>query len=145
MREKLRHDLNTVRADFEAWRTRRRGRERIPEALWAAAVGLLDHHPFGVVCRTLRLSPKALRQQQTAAGYPPSRPRRGPRPFLELTARDLATAGTGDKKGGSTSAARAEAFCEVVVERSDGYRLRLRLPVDGSHLEALWARFLPVA
>jgi len=70
MREKLLRDLKTVRADFDAWRQRRTGRERIPDALWAAAVGLLDHHPFGVVCRTLRLSPRDLRQRRTAAGPP---------------------------------------------------------------------------
>jgi hypothetical protein len=142
MREKLRHDLNTVRADFDIWRQRRRGRERIPDALWAAAVGLLDHYPFGVVCRTLRLSPKALRQQRTAAGHPSSRLRRGPHAFLELTAQELTTAGTGDKKGGAAQVALAEALCAVVVERSDGHRLRLRVPVDWSHLAALCTRFL---
>ncbi len=84
MSEKLRRDLNTVRADFEAWRRRRIGRERIPDALWAAAVGLLNHYPFGVVCRELRLSPRDLRKRRTAAGHPSSRPCQGPRAFLEI-------------------------------------------------------------
>ncbi len=61
MREKLRCDLNTVRADFDTWRQRRHGRERIPDVLWTAAVDLLDHYPFSVVRRTLRLSPRDLR------------------------------------------------------------------------------------
>jgi hypothetical protein len=143
MREKLLRDLNTVRADFEAWRAQRSGRERIPDALWAAAVGLLEHYPFGVVCRTLRLSPRDLRQRRAAAGHAPSRPRHGPSAFLELTAQDLATAGTVTKNGGSAHAMPPTAStCDVVVEHSDGSRLRLRLPVDWSHIEALCARFL---
>lgn len=145
MREKLRCDLNTVRADFEAWRRRRTGRERIPDALWAAAIGLLDHYPFSVVRRTLRLNANALRQQRAAAGYSSVRPRRGPYAFLELTAQELNTAGTGNEEGGAAPAARAAALCEVVVERSAGSRLRLRVPVDWSHLLALCARFSQVA
>ena len=146
MREKLLRDLKTVRADFDAWRQRRTGRERIPDALWAAAVGLLDHHPFGVVCRTLRLSPRDLRQRRTAAGPPPARPRQGSNAFLELTARDLApAAGTWVKNRAPTHASPSvEALCDVVVERKDGSRLCLRLPVDWSHIEALCAHFLRV-
>lgn len=146
MRKKLFCDLNTVRADFDTWRQRRRGRERIPDALWAAAVGRLDHYPFSVVRRTLRLNAQALRQRRPSAGHPPSQPRPSSSAFLELTAHELATAAeTLAKKGSAAHASPpAETTCEVVLERNDGHRLRLRLPVDWSHLEALCARFLRV-
>jgi hypothetical protein len=39
-------DLATVRADLQAWRAHRKGKERIPEKYWDAAIALLDRYSF---------------------------------------------------------------------------------------------------
>jgi hypothetical protein len=52
----LRHTLEVVRNQFEAWRKRRRCRTRIPEALWQAAADLCSEHSICEVSQTLRLN-----------------------------------------------------------------------------------------
>jgi hypothetical protein len=52
----VRHPLEAVHSQFEAWRKRRPCRGRIPEALWQAAVGLCEEHSIFEVSRTLRLN-----------------------------------------------------------------------------------------
>ena len=52
----LRHTLEVVRNQFEAWRKRRRCRTRIPEALWRAAADLCSEHSICEVSQALRLN-----------------------------------------------------------------------------------------
>jgi hypothetical protein len=52
----IRHTLEVVRNQFEAWRKRRRCRTRIPEALWQAAADLCSEHSICEVSQTLRLN-----------------------------------------------------------------------------------------
>ena len=52
----VRHTLEVVRNQFEAWRKRRRCRSRIPEALWQAAADLCREHSICEVSQTLRLN-----------------------------------------------------------------------------------------
>ena len=52
----VRHTLEAVRNQFEAWRKRRRCRTRIPEALWRAAADLYSEHSICEVSQTLRLN-----------------------------------------------------------------------------------------
>ncbi len=59
----IRHTIEVVRNQFEAWRKRRRCRTRIPEALWQAAVGLCKDHSVGEVSRTLRLNYNGLKNR----------------------------------------------------------------------------------
>ena len=52
----IRHTLEVVRNQFEAWRKRRRCRTRIPEALWQAAADLCSEHSICEVSQALRLN-----------------------------------------------------------------------------------------
>jgi hypothetical protein len=52
----VRHTLEVVRNQFEAWRKRRRCRTRIPEALWQAAADLCSEHSICEVSQALRLN-----------------------------------------------------------------------------------------
>ena len=59
----VRHSLEVVRNQFEAWRKRRRCRTRIPEALWQAAADLCREHSIIEVSRALRLNYNDLRNR----------------------------------------------------------------------------------
>jgi len=48
--------LDTVRQQFESWRSKSTKRRRIPPHLWGAAVRLCETYPITRVCRHLRLS-----------------------------------------------------------------------------------------
>jgi len=52
----VRHPLEVVRNQFEAWRKRRPCRGRIPEGLWQAAADLCREHSVWEVSRVLRLN-----------------------------------------------------------------------------------------
>ena len=52
----LRHTLEVVRNQFEAWRKRRHCRTQIPEALWQAAADLCREHSICEVSQVLRLN-----------------------------------------------------------------------------------------
>lgn len=52
----IRHTLEVVRNQFEAWRKRRRCRTRIPEALWQAAADLCSEHSICEVSQALRVN-----------------------------------------------------------------------------------------
>ena len=54
-------DLEEVKREFEKFRSERRGKERIPEKLWADAVGLLQDYPINVVWRELQIKPEYLK------------------------------------------------------------------------------------
>ena len=57
----------TVRRRFELWRSKRQGRERIPERLWTAAVKLAAMQGLWPTARTLRLDYYALKKRVEAA------------------------------------------------------------------------------
>jgi hypothetical protein len=59
----VRHTLEVVRNQFEAWRKRRRCRGQIPEALWQAAVELCRDHSIFEVSRALRLNYNGLKNR----------------------------------------------------------------------------------
>ena len=61
----VRHTVEVVRNQFEAWRKRRRCRGEIPEALWQAAVGLCREHSICEVSRSLRLNYNGLKNRVT--------------------------------------------------------------------------------
>jgi len=48
--------IKQVKAQFEAWRKRRSGREPIPDTLWSAANSLLEKYPISQICRELRVN-----------------------------------------------------------------------------------------
>ena len=143
MKEKSSSDLHFVRNQFEAWRTGRIKRQRIPETLWAAAVSLLDRYPFGLVCRELHLSPMQLRKCHLVYGQKPPRRKRSRQTFLELSQHALSTPQLSAHSLASGSAhLPSDGACRVVLERANGSRLSLTLPVDWLRIEALCAGFL---
>jgi hypothetical protein len=75
MRETLRYNplpairpsLENVRHQFGTWRKKRRCRNRIPESLWQAAIGLCQEHSICEVSRTLGLNYNGLKNRATRA------------------------------------------------------------------------------
>jgi len=55
--------IERVRDQFEGWRAHKRGRERIPEGLWAAATEVARRHGVHTVSRAVRLEHAALRRR----------------------------------------------------------------------------------
>lgn len=55
--------VQAVRRRFENWRKSKRGRQRIPEPLWAVAVKLCERYSAHRVSRWLRLNSAALRHR----------------------------------------------------------------------------------
>lgn len=55
--------VQVVRNRFDSWRKNKRGRERIPEPLWRAAVKLCERCSVHGVSRWLRLNSTALRHR----------------------------------------------------------------------------------
>ena len=127
-------DLDNTRAAFEAWRAgRTHPTARIPDPLRQAAVALLDHYSFAEVCKALALRSTSLRKLQRelsvstleAAALPPA--------FIELSPLPVAHH---QPQGPAPS-------CRIVLERPDGARLALSVPVlDWARLDALCHGFL---
>lgn len=138
MSQKLTSDLNRVRAEFEGWRAHRKGRERIPEALWEEVMGLLTEYPLKVVCRELKLSPPQVRNRRQG-----KEKRRAGEKYLELTPRDLvempgvAQSGRMESEGDQTSGR-----WRVVIERRDGSRLSVSLGDDPVSLQSVVTGFV---
>jgi hypothetical protein len=59
--------LERLRQRFEQWRRRRKGRERIPEPLWAAAVKLAATYGVHRTAKVLRVDYYALKKRTDAA------------------------------------------------------------------------------
>lgn len=103
--------MREVYRRLERWRSERRGRERIPEALWIAAGELAREHGVNPVSRALRLEFKHLKRV-TEAGAQNDGKEAKPS-FLELIAP-------------ATSAGR-----ECIVEL-EGPRGKLRIELKGA-------------
>ena len=143
-------DLQQVKTLFENFRARRVRKERLPESLWGQAIALLEHYPLRVVCRELRLKPNYLRQRAEAVRKgstekfrfhsSPKKPRsRAKQDFLSLTASELSSVPTPTQL---LQTNRSTTECRVVIERTDGGRLTLTVPMDWSRIEAMCAGFL---
>lgn len=138
-------DLNQVRAEFDAWRSQKVGRQRIPESLWQKALALLDHYSPATIRYQLRLNPKQFQQHCAAAAHKPlQRPSGKPDPhFLEIPAATLASINDSLFHAcSSTSPPSVQALCRIIIERNDGSSLSLSMPIDWSHVSALCHTFL---
>jgi hypothetical protein len=85
--------MRRVYRRLERWRKQRTGRERIPEALWAAAAELAREHGVNPVSRVLRLEFNHLKRLAESSG-PTVRKRRVMPAFVELMAPQTAVAPT---------------------------------------------------
>lgn len=137
-------DLQQVKSIFENFRAGRKGKERLPENLWRAAVELLDHYPFREVWRELRVKPEYLRRRVEEAKGRPAKPVQKTPHFLTVTGRELTAYKDGASKNAAALSANQAAECRLVIERRDGSRLTLNLPADWSRIEAMCASFLRV-
>lgn len=64
--------LTEVQSQFAAWRNSRTSRERIPEALWSAALKLCENHSIHKVSKALRLNHTNLRDRVAVRHSAPS-------------------------------------------------------------------------
>jgi len=109
--------VERVRSQFEEWRAQKKGRERIPECLWQAAVREARRHGVHAVSRALRVEHARLRQRvqeaEGNAGVEPSA-------FIAL---DVEPA--------------AAVECIVELEKGNGTRMRICVR-DGAAVD--WGR-----
>ena len=85
--------MRAVYRRLERWRSKRKGRARIPEPLWAAAGELAREHGVNQVAGALRLEFNHLKRI-AELGRPTERKRRGMPAFVELLAPQTAIAPT---------------------------------------------------
>ena len=136
-------DFEQIKRAFENFRAGRTGKERLPENLWAQAITLLEHYPFRVVCRELRLKPDYLRRRAAAAKGVAMPAIKKPKPqFLTLTSRELTALKNDAGAGALQSKLPTGSQCRLIIERGDGSRLTLNLPIDWPRIEALCGNFL---
>ncbi|MDA8090267.1 MAG: hypothetical protein M0Z61_08630 [Nitrospiraceae bacterium] len=55
--------LEEIQERFEQWRRDKKGREKIPETLWAAAAALASRHPVFKIAEALRLNYNDLKER----------------------------------------------------------------------------------
>ena len=85
--------MRKVYRRLERWRSKRKGRARIPESLWAAAGELAREHGVNPVSRVLGLEFNHLRQMAESDRRRAPKPRATPA-FVELFAPQSAVAST---------------------------------------------------
>lgn len=135
-------ELEQLKSKIESFRAGRTGKERIPENLWAEAVALLDHYPFQLVWRELRLKPEYLKRR-AGIGKDKEAPRREKSPkFLTLTSSELTEIKNDTNKKLVPPAVNETVECRLVIERSDGSRLQLNVPIDWPGIESFCRSFL---
>lgn len=66
MLEKRQSTAQEVLRQFKQWRRNKRGRQRIPEALWEAAVSLCGEHTVHQISQLLHLNHTAIRDRIAA-------------------------------------------------------------------------------
>jgi hypothetical protein len=127
MLQKLQPTLEEVQQLFEEWRRNKRRRDRIPAALWEAAVSLSGQHSSNKISKLLRLNHTAVRdcigahkQGEKSQGNAPA--------FIELAMSPSATVGE----------------CTIEMERPDGERMKICFKgssIDAAELsKAFWMR-----
>jgi hypothetical protein len=116
-------DLNRLERQLSAWRQKRTGRTRLPEAVWGAATELARTQGPSLVARALRLHYYKLRQRMTATSSSPT----VPATFVEVKGAPLAGA-----DGGESS---------VELVDGTGARMTLRVRSDLATLVALAQSF----
>ena len=109
--------VERVRVQFEEWRGRKKGRERIPERLWNAAAGLARRHGVHAVSRALRVEHARLKERVRGTG---TRGDVEAGAFIELDAEPSAEAG-----------------CIIELEKGNGSRMRICVH-NGADVD--WAR-----
>lgn len=105
------HELSEVQRRFEEWRQTRRGKTRIPEELWSAAVEVARQGGVSRTAAALHLDGGKLMKRLRASKV--ARKKMAPPAFVELV-----TAGAGNS-------------AEYVIELEDGDGAGLRIHCKG--------------
>jgi hypothetical protein len=143
------NDINMVRGMFEEWRAERKGRERIPEKLWEVAIELLDYYPFHKVRHELKLNTKQLQERAEVSGKPLKQLRYSkaaeyqstPKPaFVELSASALTKTELLSNNGEMPKDKNSS--CRIVMQRVDGSRLTMSLPVELNLIQSICQGFI---
>lgn len=147
--EKAPADLKQVGGQFEEWRAGKTNpQQRIPLHLWTAAVKLLEHYPVGQICRVLHLSAQDLyrkRDQLSARSMPAIKQRQGRGQFLELTGHPLLASSTNKAIKQDEPGCQPQpntGVCQLLLEKKDGSRLTISLPLAWPRLETLCLNLL---
>ena len=113
--------LEQIERRFRRWREGRKRGERIPVALWAAAVGLAQAHGLHRIALELRVDYDGLKKRLERAG---GAARRGlvETRFVELIAAPAST---------------AQSRCECAVELENGRGAKMRVELNGDGLAGL--------
>ena len=128
--------LEAVAEHFARWRSSKKKRERIPQALWQEAIDLLNHYRISQVTRTLRLSGSDLNKRR---GISPGG-RCNKRTAVKDTNAEATFVEVTDQAIAQTSGLNATAGW-LELHRPDGMRLHIH-PSEGSELVALVDRFM---
>jgi hypothetical protein len=103
-------DLCRLEASFEKWRQKRRGKERIPEALWLEAASVARGHGIYQVSRRLGLDYNALKRRTEESNL--RSPRQNSAEFVEIDMKDASMMNG----------------CLIELARGGGERMTIRLP-----------------
>ena len=115
--------LDSLKYQFEQWRkTRKNRRERIPEALWSAAVGLRKQYSVNQISRALGLNYNDLKKRIPEQNVYSKRKKLSSSDFVELDWQSGFSA--------SLSACNAQAG-ECIIEMEDAYGSKMRMSLKG--------------
>jgi len=106
-------DLAQVKERFAQWRLARKRGERISHALWAAAVGLVEHHGLQQIAQALGVDGDQLKKR-VARSTAPTRAAKEPHQFVELFAQP-------------TPSAAPVSQCIVEMQNVRGAKMRVEL------------------
>lgn len=130
MKSKIPSDLLKLKRQFDRWRKTRIGRSRIPDHLRVAAIGMLDRCSASTISRVCGIHFHTL-QKAAAPKTVPANPAISSPPFFALPQALFP----------DPRPARAE--CRLVLERPDGAKLTIDLPVlDADSISSLCSDFL---
>lgn len=121
MQEKTQPTLEEVQRQFEGWRRRKGRRDRIPKALWKAAVSLSGQHTTNEISKLLHLNRTAVRERIRAHKQQEAAPA-----FIEFEARLLQAIGE----------------CTIEMEKPGGVKMKICIKGNYSDIvglsKALW-------
>ena len=146
-------NLDSVKVELDTWRSQQKGAKRIPEHLWDKALKLLKTYSPSQLNRALGLDYSRLKKHFLSSS-PHSRQTSKPKAtFLEVKAHHFSSTAKvspppsinqtqGDKLSNSIILSQANPSCRILIERSDGSRLTIDLPIDWPKIEAFCHGFL---
>ncbi len=110
--EELPGELKRVRGELDEWRGQRQQGQRIPEALWGAAVRAVSRHGLNRVSRALNLDYYHLKKRSGLCEGKARSARTGDPLFVELPS-------------AASEASEPKAACVVELEKGNGVRMRI--------------------